>query len=138
MQIFHRQPVPVVFAICQGVQQLASRAINLLGIFDRLTVYRLPDGTAPDAVTLQVVTIWTGGQGEFEQVLRVLDQDGSLVGEARTAFALEGTSHRYYNINLIAIPVREGIYTLTVGRSEEELLRQDFTVEIAPFPGAAQ
>lgn len=49
---FLNQPVPIIFAICQGIQQLANGALNLLGIFDRMTLYRMPDGTAPDAVNL--------------------------------------------------------------------------------------
>lgn len=138
MQGFLTQPVPVIFAVCQGVQQLADGAFNLLGIFDRMIVFTLPDGTKPDRIVLQVATVWTGGQGDFEQVLRLLDQDGTTVVEARTSFVLTGTSHRHYIISLIGVPAQEGIYTITVGRGAEELLRQDFTIAIAPFPGAAQ
>lgn len=136
MQALLDKPVPVIFAVCQGVQQLVNGAFNLLGIFDKMSVFRLPDGTAPDAVTIQVVTVWTGGRGDFEQVIRVRDQDATQVAEARTPFSLLVTSARHYIINLINIPAREAIYALTVARAdEEELLRQDFTIVIAPFPG---
>ena len=68
---------------------------------------------------------------------RMLDQDANLIGTIRTPFSLPGPSVRHNIQNLVAIPVREGIITLIVCRGEEELLRQDFTIEIAPFPGAA-
>lgn len=131
-------PVPVIFAVCQGVQQLANGAFNLLGIYDRITVYQLPDGTTPDTVTLQVATVWTGGNGRFEQVLRLLNQDGEQVVESRSSFTLAGTSARHVIVAMIAAPAREGVYTFTVGRGEEELLRQDFTIEVVPFPGTQQ
>lgn len=138
MQELLSQPVPIIFTCCQGWQQLATGGFNLLGIFDRLTVGRLPDGRSPDAVNLQVVTVWTGGQGEFEQVLRVLDQDGQQVVEARLAFSLPSTSARTILINMLVIPVREGVYTITVGRGQDELLRQDFTLLIGPLDQLAQ
>jgi hypothetical protein len=130
------KPLPIIFAVCQGVQQLTNGAFNLLGVFDKITVYKLPDGTRPDAFTVQIVTAWTGGRGDFEEVIGVLDEDGNRVGEARTAFALPATNHRHYNISVMALPAKEGILTLTVARADEELLRQDFTVEVAEFPGA--
>ena len=135
MQVFHQQPVPFIFAVCQGVQELANRTFNLLGIFDRLIVFELPDGTKPSAVGLQVVTVWTGGEGEFPHVLRVLDEDANLILEAPGTFRLNDVSQRHYQVNLISFPLREGPLTLTVGRGDEELLRQQFTIEVAPFPG---
>ena len=44
------RPVPIVFAACQMVQQLSNGAFNLLGIFDKLTLFRLPDGSVADTV----------------------------------------------------------------------------------------
>ncbi|HTE85312.1 MAG TPA: hypothetical protein VK821_11310 [Dehalococcoidia bacterium] len=136
-ETFLNQPVPILFAVCQGIQQLAGGALNLLGIFDRLTLYRMPDGTAPDAVNLQLITQWTGGQGDFEHVIRLLDQDGNTIGENRTSFSLPGPSHRHNIQTLMAFPVREGPITIIVCRAEVELLRQDFTIEVQPFPGTA-
>ncbi len=136
MERFLSQPVPILFAVCQGVQQLANGAINLLGIFDRLVVYRLPDGTLPEVVNLQVVTLWTGGQGNFEQVFRLLNQDGQQILEMRTNFTLRETAHRHLIVNLIAFPAQEGVFTLITGREEVELLRQDFTLVIEPLPDA--
>lgn len=138
MEGFLARPVPIVFAVCQGVQQLANGGINLLGIFDRMTVHQLPDGTLPDTVSLQVLTMWTGGQGTFTHVLRLLDQDGRQILETRAGFALPNTSHRHIIVDLIAFPVREGTSTLAVFRGDDELLRQDFTIEVGPFPGTAR
>ena len=137
MQEVLDKPVPIVFAVVQGIQQLVDRTLNLLSIYDKLIAHKLPDGTLPDSVTIQVVTIWTGGQGDFEQVIQVLDQDAKLIGESKMQFHLPRTSHRFYMVALINMPVRVGIFTLTVARGTDELLRQDFTVEVADFPGTA-
>ena len=135
MQELLDKPVPIIFAVCEGVQQLANRTFNLLGIFDRLIIYKLPDGTIADNVTLQVITCWTGGRGAFEQVIKVLDQDGQPFIESRSPFTLTGTA-RHFIISQIVVPVRERIYTLTLARvGEDELVRQDFTIEVAAFPG---
>lgn len=136
-ETFLNQPVPILFAVCQGIQQLANGSLNLLGIFDRMMLYRMPDGSAPDAVNLQVATQWTGGQGDFEHALDLLDLDGDRVLQARVQFTLPGPSHRHTVMNLIAFPAREGIFTLVVSRGPDELLRQNFTIEVAPFPGTA-
>lgn len=133
------QPNPIIFTVCQGVQQLTNGAFNLLGVYDKMLVSQLPDGTLPDSVTLQVVVVWTGGQGKFEQILRVLDQDAQQIGEVRAKFELASTSARHYAIALLGMPIKEGILTLTVARGDgEELLREDFTIEVVPFPGSPQ
>lgn len=139
MQGFLTKPFPIIFAFCQAIQQLADGAINLLGIYSGLTVWIMPDGTRADVINVPVVTVWTGGLGEFEQVIRVRDQEGQIVAEMRFAFALKGTSDRHTIAGLMALPVREGPHTVTVSRGDddEELSRQDFVITIAPFPGTA-
>jgi hypothetical protein len=136
---FMNLPVPIVFTVCRAVQQVTDGTFNILSVYDRLNVYVMPDGTRADTVTLQVVTVWTGGQGSFRQLLNVLNDDGApVVPEQATAFTLASTSSRHYNVGLIVIPAKEGVYTITVGRPDLELLRQDFTIGSVPFPGAAQ
>ena len=130
-------PVPIVFTVCQGIQQVVGGTFNVLSIFDRLTLPMLPDGTPPQSVRLQVLTVWTGGRGAFEQVLRVLDSDGREIFGGRTPYTLAGTSHRHYIVALIDLPAAPGVYTLTAGRPELELVRQDFTIELAQLPGSA-
>ena len=123
-------PVPIVFTACQGVQQITGGSFNILSIYDRLTIAVLPDGTPPETVRIQVVTVWTGGQGDFEQILRLRTVDGAQASELRTPFHLNGTSARHYVVSLWEIPACAGIYTMTVARPDMELLRQDFTIEI--------
>ena len=136
---FMNLPVPIVFTVCRAVQQLTDGTFNILSIYDRLNFYVLPDGTRPDTVTLQVVTVWTGGQGPFRQLINVLDSDAAPIVPGQAAdFTLASTSSRHYNVALIAIPAKEGVYTITVGRPDMELLRQDFTIGNVPFPGVAQ
>lgn len=130
-------PVPVIFAFAQAAQPLASGALNIIGIFDKMTLYRGPDGETPESVTIPIVTVWTGGRGDFEQVLRVLDEDGGLLIEARQPFSLAGTSSRHWIQSLLAFPVKEGVMTVILCRGGEELLRQDFTLLVADFPGTA-
>lgn len=64
-----------------------------------------------------------------------MDQDGGMILEARQSFELASTSVRQYNINLVTFPLHAGVITMTIGRGDEELLRQDFTIEVQPFPG---
>jgi hypothetical protein len=129
------KPVPIIFAVCQGWQQLKNDTWNFLSIFDRMIVRPLPDGTLPDSVTVPVVTSWTGASGSFEQWLQVLDADANKVGEARTPFVLPSTSSRHNIITVMALPPVAGVYTLTVGRPDYEvLLRQDFTLQVAGGP----
>jgi hypothetical protein len=135
MQGFLTQPVPIVFTVCKGVQQITDGTFNILSVFDRLSLYRMPDGSTPPVVTLPTVTVWTGGQGNFKQVLTVLDADGAEVAVQESEFQLTSTSHRHYVVGIISVPAKEGVCTLTVGRPDMELLRQDFTVGFVPFPG---
>jgi len=70
-------------------------------------------------------------------VLRLLDPDGQQIGELRIDFALPNPAHRHSVISSLGFPVRAGVFTLLVGRGEEEMLRQTFTITIvdATQPG---
>lgn len=138
MQGFLTQPVPIVFTVCKGVQQITDGTFNVLSVFDRVNLYRMPDGSTPQTVTLPTLTVWTGAQGDFRQILRVLDADGNEILSQETDFKLNSTSHRHYVVSVMSMPAAEGVYTLTVGRPDFELLRQDFTVGFVPFPGTAR
>lgn len=127
-------PVPIIFTVAMGFQQLANGAINVLGIYDRLTVGRLPTGETPEAVSINVYTQWTGGVGEFEQKLEVLDEDGARILEARAPFALPITSARAAIVAVLVVPARAGIYSMILSRGDDELLRQDFTLAVADSP----
>ncbi len=135
MEGFLTRPVPIVFTVCKGVQQIVDGTFNVLSVFDRVNLYRMPDGTVPETVTLPTVTVWTGGQGDFKQILRILNPDGNEILSQETEFQLKSTSQRHYIVSVVSIPAAEGVYTLTVGRPDMELLRQDFTVGFVPFPG---
>lgn len=132
MQELLNAPVPIVFAACQLVQRLDTGALNVLGIFDTFTIGRLADGSLPDLISIEVVTVWTGGQGEFEQVIRLRDQDSREIAEARTLFTLSTTSQRHSIVVRLPVPGRAEVWALTVARGEVELLRQDFTTQMEP------
>lgn len=133
-EAFLTQPVPIVFAVVQGYQRLDDGTFNLLGIFDRMTIGVPAGENVPAGLGIQIVTVWTGGRGDFVQTLRILDQDGNEVGGAQTPCSLTGTSARHILLATVVIPVRAGSVTIMVGRGDEELLRQDFTVEVQQAP----
>ena len=131
------RPLPIVFAVSRGIQQLTDGSLNILSVYDRLNVMQMPDGTRAETVTLQVACCWTGGNGAFTQVLRFLDADGHQIAEQQTDFTLPDVVHRHWVIALVTIPSTDGVYTIAVGRSDQELLRQSFTIGTMIAPGTA-
>jgi hypothetical protein len=136
MQDVLGKPVPIVFAVCQGWQELRNGTFNLLGMFDKMMLRRLPDGSLPNRVALPIFSTWTGGVGDFEQVITILNQDGSVILSHPTKFHLTSTSHRHNIVAQLAFAPVEGAITITIGRPDQELLRQDFTFEVEAAPPA--
>lgn len=132
------RPQPIVFAICQDFQQLADGTISLLSIYDRMMLTTVPGAAGPETVTVGVFAIETGAQGTFTSIVRVRDDDGQTIAEVRSDFTLVSTSERHYVPCVLIIPAHPGVYTATIGHEEQELLRQDFTLEIVAPAAPAQ